>query len=348
MRLKELCGLRGVSGDEGAVRAFILKELEGLADEVTVDALGSVIALKRAKEGVKNPKRLMLAAHMDEIGFIVQYVRDDGLLRYEPVGGVNAAVCVSKRVEVGKSALPGVIGSKAIHLQEPAERTKPFTHDMLYVDIGAKDKKEALARVQPGDYISFMSDYVEFGEGMIKARALDDRAGCAILLELMKGRYDCELICAFTVQEEIGLNGATAAAHRTNPDYALAIETTTANDVPGAKAHEEVVKLKDGPALSFMDGASIANRPLFEALCGLATAKKIPFQLKRGTAGGNDAGAMQRARAGRPVAVISVPCRYIHSPACVCAQDDIENTLALCQALLDDFAQIQPKFAKED
>ncbi|MDR3085012.1 MAG: M42 family metallopeptidase [Christensenellaceae bacterium] len=348
MRLKELCELRGVSGDEGAVRAFILKELEGLADEVTVDALGSVIAVKRAKEGAKNPKRLMLAAHMDEVGFIVQYVRDDGLLRYEPVGGIDAAVCVSKRVEVGKSALPGVIGAKAIHLQEPAERTKPTTHAMLYIDIGAKEKKDALSKVQPGDYISFASDYVEFGEGLVKAKALDDRAGCAILLELMKGRYDCELICAFTVQEEIGMNGATVAAHRMNPDYALAIETTTANDVPGAGVHEEITALGQGPALSFMDRASIANPPLFSALCELAKAETIPWQLKRGTSGGNDAGAMQRARAGRPVAVISVPCRYIHSPVCVCAKEDIENTLRLCQAMLRNFAQIESRIAKEE
>jgi len=338
MLLKELLALRGVSGDEGEVRSFLLEQVGALADRVQVDALGSVLAFKDSNK--PNAKTVMLAAHMDEVGFIVQYVRDDGLLRYLPVGGIDPAVCVSKRVLVGKNKVPGVLGSKAVHLQERDERTRPFTHDNLYIDIGAKDKKDALSRIRIGDYVSFDGPIVEFGEGLIKSRALDDRVGCAVLLELLRGRYDVNLCCVFTVQEEIGLNGALVSARRVNPDFGVVFEGTTANDTPGARVHEEVCTLGKGPTVSFMDRASIANPALFARLCAVADKNRIPWQLKRGVAGGNDAGAIQRANCGVATAVISVPCRYIHSPSSVCSLSDVENALRLGRAFLESAGEL--------
>lgn len=339
MRIKELTALRGVSGNEKDVREFILSIAKPLSDEITVDSMGNLIAFKKGT--AKNPKKVMLAAHMDEVGFIVQYVRDDGLIRYLPIGGIDASVCVSKRVEVGENHVPGVLGAKAIHLQKPNERTEPFTHDALFIDIGAKDKKDALSKIKIGDYVNFLSETVDFGDGLVKSRALDDRIGCAILLELLQGRYDCDLYCAFTVQEEIGLNGAKVSGYRIDPDFGIAFEGTTANDTPGARVHEEICSVGCGPTVSFMDSASIANPKLFSSLCKLADSISIPWQLKRGVTGGNDAGAMQRAKGGAATAVISVPCRYIHSPASVASYSDMENALKLGKAFLENFGSLE-------
>lgn len=334
MLLKELTRLAGVSGNEGEVRAFIKEQAAPYADEIIVDNMGSVIAWKRCKN--ENAKTVMVAAHMDEVGFMVQYIRDDGLIRYMTVGGIDPAVCVSKRVLVGKDRLPGVIGCKAVHLQERDERTRAIKHSQLYIDIGAKDKADALGKVSIGDYVIFDSDYVEFGKNLVKSRALDDRVGCAVMLELLKHDYPCNVAFAFNVQEEVGLRGAIATAYRVQPDCALVLEGTTANDTTGAREHEEVCTLGDGPTISFMDRASIANPALFAHMRALAKEKGIAWQLKRGVAGGNDAGSIQRSRGGCATTTISVPCRYIHSPASVCNLDDIENQYLLAKAFLDE------------
>ena len=264
MLLKELTALRGVSGDEGEVRSFIVDQAAPWCDEIKVDNMGSVIAWKHSK--TEGAPTVMIDAHMDEVGFLVQYIRDDGMIRYLPVGGVDAAVCVSKRVRIGKNAVPGVIGCKAVHLQEAGERSPALKHSQLLIDIGAKDKKDALTKVKVGDYITFDSDFVEFGEGLVKSRALDDRVGCAVMLELMKHEYPCNVAFCFTVQEEIGLRGAKAAAFRVQPDCALALEGTTANDTTGARAHEEICSLHKGPSISFMDKSQIVNPTLFDRM----------------------------------------------------------------------------------
>lgn len=334
MLLKELTRLRGVSGDEGEVRAFIMEKAKPFADEIKVDNMGSVIAYKRCKD--PNAKTVMVAAHMDEVGFLVQYIRDDGLIRYMTVGGIDPAVCVSKRVRIGKDGVPGVIGCKAVHLQAPDERTQALKHSQLFIDIGAKDKADAMSKVKIGDYVIFDSDYVEFGKNLVKSRALDDRIGCAVMLELMQHDYPCHVAFAFNVQEEVGLRGAMATAFRIQPDCALVLEGTTANDTVGAKAHDEVCTVGQGPTISFMDRASIAHPALFARMREIAKEKNISWQLKRGVAGGNDAGSIQRAQGGCATATISVPCRYIHSPASVCNLDDVENQYRLVKAFLDE------------
>ncbi len=334
MLLKELTRLAGVSGDEGEVRAFIKEQAAPHCDEITVDSMGSVLCLKRAKGG--SDRTVMVAAHMDEVGFMVQYVRDDGLIRYLTVGGIDPAVCVSKRVLVGKKRVPGVIGCKAVHLQERDERTRALKHSQLFIDIGARDKADALSRVSVGDYIHFDSEYVEFGRGLVKSRALDDRVGCAVMLELMRRDFPVDVVYAFNTQEEVGLRGAKTTAFRAQPDCALVLEGTTANDTVGARVHEEICSVGAGPAISFMDRASIANPQLFERLRALAKERGIPWQLKRGATGGNDAGSIQRARGGCATTAISVPCRYIHSPASVCNLEDVENQFRLVAAFLEE------------
>lgn len=336
--LMRLLAARGTSGNEGEVRSIIREAAAPLADEITVDRLGSLIATKKGTDPAA--PAVMLCAHMDEVGFLIDSATDEGLLRYQTIGGIDPIVLASGRVLIGEKKVPGVIGSKAIHLQSPDERTNPHTHKTLFIDIGAKDKADALKMVSPGDHATFDSEIVEFGAGMIKSRALDDRVGCYALLRILEKRYPCTVICAFTVQEEVGCRGAQAAAHRVQPDMAIIVEGTTAGDTGDARPHEEVCRLGDGPAVSFMDMASIAHRPLMLAIREAAAKAGIPWQVKRFVSGGNDSGAVQRAGAGVKTCVVSVPCRYIHSPVSVCSKDDIENTVGLLDAFLSTGAAI--------
>ncbi len=322
MVLKELCQLRGVSGDEGRVRDFVRAHAEKHADSVCVDPMGNVLAYKKGK---KSHKHVMLAAHMDEVGFMILGINDNGLLSYRPVGGIDPRVVISKPVLVGDKEVPGVIGAKAIHLQSRAEFEKMLKHDDLYIDIGASSKAEAEKLVEPGDYATFLSDWREFGEGLVKAKALDDRIGVMALLSILEGEYPCDITCAFTVQEEIGLRGAICAGYNVEADEAIVLEGTTANDLGDVPEHLKVCRVGHGAALSFMDNASIANKPLFRRLRETAEALSIRWQLKRFVSGGNDAGQLQLQRGGVPAAVLSVPCRNIHSGSSVASFADIES-----------------------
>ena len=331
MELKTLTTLNGVSGDEGRVREVILDAARALCDEVKVDRPGNVLAYQKGTQGGAHA---LVAAHMDEVGLIVLGVRDDGLLIYETVGGIDARIMVSKRVRVGDRQIPGVIGCKAIHLQTAEERKKPLTHKQLYVDIGAKDKAAAEKLVSPGDYIAFDSEYIEFGEGFVKHKALDDRVGCYNLLRLMQRRYPCDVTYAFTVQEEVGLRGATVVARQVSATCALVLEATTANDLGDVDDHFKVCIPGKGVAISFMDTASIAHPGMHRALRQLAEDGGIAWQLKQYIAGGNDAGALQRSAGALPVCTISVPCRNIHSPANVAKYSDIDAQYHLAEAFL--------------
>lgn len=332
MVLKELCALRGPSGNERAVRDYIIEKAAPLADSVTVDRMGNVIAFKKGTD--PNGRHVLLDAHMDEVGMIVQGINDNGLISYLTVGGIDPRVVVSKRVRVGEDAVPGVIGAKAIHLQSVEEYHAVLSHDQLYIDIGAKNRDEAAGKVKPGDYVTFDSDWVEFGDMMVKSRALDDRVGCMVLLSLLEGEYPCDITCAFTVQEEVGLRGAHCAAGHIHPDCALILEGTTANDLGDVPEHLRVCSPGKGVAISFMDRASIGHKDMGRAVRDLAAEKGIPWQFKSYTSGGNDGGAVQRETFGVPVAVLSVPCRYIHSASSVCSFRDIDAMYQLAEAFL--------------
>jgi putative aminopeptidase FrvX len=336
MGLRELTELCGVSGAEQQVRAAITQLAQPLCDELLTDSLGNLIAVKGAH---KPGPRVMLAAHMDEVGFIICGFHDSGLLQFKTVGGIDNKVLLGKHVWVGDQKLPGVIGSKPIHLLKSEERKRVPSVDQLFIDIGAADKKSAAAQVALGDYATFATNYCEFGAGLAKAKALDDRVGCQVLLDILALELPFPLYAAFTVQEELGLRGAQVAAYRIDPQLALVLEGTTCADVPDSLEHKESTLLGSGPAISIMDRTSIAHKPLREYLMATAQTHGIPYQVKRVVAGGNDAGVIHLSRGGVPTATISVPCRYIHSPASVASLSDIAATTELVTAALQDLPE---------
>lgn len=343
MLLKRLTQARGVSGDEGEVRNLIRKEIEAYVDEIKVDRIGNLIAIKRGKA---NTPKVMLAAHMDEVGLIITGITDNGMLKFHTVGGIDDRILVSKRVKIGTQSIAGVIGAKAIHLQERDERNKALVQKNLYIDIGAKSREMAEKIVGLGDYVVFDSSYVEFGEHRVKAKALDDRAGCALLIELLKESYDCTILAAFTVQEEVGLRGAGVAAYHLEPDLAVVVEGTTCSDVAGVEDHLQATRLGMGAVLSLMDRRSIAHGEMVQQLVRIAQEKNIPFQYKETTFGGNDAGKIHLSRGGIPTASVSIPCRYIHSPVSVMHQKDYDACLELLRAFLQEVPNIKIQFTQ--
>jgi len=330
--LKALCALDGVSGFEDQVRAYCKEQAAPYADEMRVDALGNLIVFKKGAKATGN--KLMLAAHMDEVGMIVKSITEDGDLKFSCVGGIDAKVLLGKSVTVGENKIPGIIGVKPIHLLSSGERKSIPKVDSMTVDIGAKNKEEAEAKVSVGDLIAFSGDIVEFGDGFIKAKAIDDRLGCAVMLELLKEDLPMDCTFAFTVQEEIGCKGAMGAAFSVTPELALILETTTATDLAGVKGEKQVCQLGKGPVVPFMDRGSIADRALFELTRTLAEENHIPWQTKHMIAGGNDARAIQRSKAGVRTVVMSAAVRYLHAPSTVAAIRDFDDILKLARLFI--------------
>ncbi|WP_029420320.1 M42 family metallopeptidase [Alicyclobacillus macrosporangiidus] len=331
MLLKRLTEAMGPSGFEDEIRSVLRAEVEGHVDRVYTDVLGTLICEK----GMDRPgPRVMLDAHMDEVGLMIVHAEDNGLLRFRPLGGVDPRVLVSKPVRIGPEKRFGVIGAKPIHLQKPEERRKPLPLENLYIDIGARDKDDALAAVKLGDVAVFATRYEEIGEGCAKAKSFDDRAGCAVLTEVLRREYKLPLYGVFTVQEEIGLRGATAAAYRLQPDIAIAIEGTVCFDVVDAPGHGQGTVLGRGPALTLQDGRTLADRRFLEFMIHVAEKHGIPYQFRRVKGGSNDFGAIHRSRAGVTGGSISIPVRYIHAPAQVMSLEDYRNTVRLVQAVL--------------
>ena len=334
MELKQLCEIHAPSGDEGQLRKLLLEEGKRLcgAENARIDRSGNVVCTRKGTQPGK--PHVCVSAHMDEVGFIIEAATEDGLLRFHPIGGIDPRVVVSKRVLVGRDLLPGVIGAMAIHLQSAADRNRVLGFDGLYIDIGAKDKAEALAKCPVGTYAYFDTPYQPFGDGFVCAKALDDRVGCAILMQLLANDYECDFYGVFTVQEEVGLRGMYAAAYSVAPDVVIVLEGTTANDMPEVKNVGFVTKMSHGPAISFMDNATIVSPDMFKALTETANTAGIKWQPRQGTTGANDQGPAQRMRAGCKTGCISVPCRYIHSPASIADIDDIMGAYALADAFL--------------
>lgn len=335
--LFELCAISGTAGDEGRVREYIRTKAQPYAHSIRTDALGNLIVFKKGKKTTGT--KLLLAAHMDEVGFIITHVTDEGYLKFDFVGGVDRRVALGKTVVVGDQNIPGVIGLKAIHLVSADERKKAPKTESMYIDIGAKDKEAALKLVQPGTYGCFVGAPELFGNGMLKAKAIDDRLGCAIMLELLKEELPMDVTFAFTAQEEVGTRGAFGAAFSVSPEIALVLETTTAADLPGIEAHRKVCAPGKGPVISFMDGSTIYDRQLFETLRRLAEENQIPWQTKEYIAGGNDSRTIQRSKAGVRVAAMSAAVRYLHAPASVGSVSDFEQMLKLTRLFLAEMAE---------
>lgn len=333
--LKVLCQLNGASGDESRVREYIASHIA--ADEVFTDNLGSLIVFKKGKKTPKN--KIMFAAHMDEVGFMITDISEDGFLSFGAVGGINSAVAVGRAMRL-ESGVPGVVGTKAIHQQSKEERKTIPDFGELYIDIGANSREEADKLAPLGSYAYFDADFFEFGDGFIKGKAIDDRAGCLIMMDMINGEPEYDAWYVFTVQEEIGTRGAKAAAFTIAPDIAIVLETTTACDIAGVSGAKKVCELGKGAVVSYMDRSTVYDRDLYELALETAKANDIPAQTKTMIAGGNDSGSIHVSRGGVRTCAISVPCRYLHSPSCVIKQSDYRAVKALAEKMLSAAAEI--------
>lgn len=334
--VKELCALSGVGGWEDEVRDYIRRYAAPYADRMDTDTLGNLIVFKRGAKATGN--KLMLCAHMDEVGLIVRAITDDGYLKFDCVGMIDRRVLIGKKVLVGAKKLPGVIGIKAYHLVSDEEEKKPPKADDLYIDIGASDREEAQSLVELGEPCVFDSDCVEFGDGMLKAKAIDDRLNCALFLKLLEQELPMDVTFVFSVQEEVGSRGAFGAAFAIQPEIALVTDCTTAADFPNVKPSNQVCQVGKGPAIPFMDGGAVADRALFEQMRRVAQENDIPWQTKHYVSGSTDSKAIQPAKDGVRVIVVSAPIRYLHAPASVGCIKDFDNMLKLLRCFIDDTA----------
>lgn len=334
--LRALCEAIGVSGDEGAVRDLIVGYIREHVDELQIDTMGNLIALKRGTGAT--PLRVMAAAHMDEVGMMVIGADSDGSLRFKAVGGVDDRILPGLRVTVGPEHAPGVIQWAPIHLS-PSEKT--VSVDRLRIDVGATSKESAGKVAERGDLVAFDSPFVELGP-TVRSKALDDRAGCATLVRLVQGeRWPFDLHAVFTVQEEIGLRGAISAANRIQPDMAFVLETTACHDLPPddptAPDQTTITRMGGGPAISVADRRTIADPRLVRWLVQAGAAAGIPVQFRSPQhAGGTDAGVIHISGRGVPSVTIATPCRYIHGPHAIMGLADWENQAALLRAAWQD------------
>jgi putative aminopeptidase FrvX len=331
--LERLCNASGVSGDEGEVRAIVLEQVRPVADEVKVDALGNVLAIKRGTSGGGKRLRVMLAAHMDEVGFMLTNDEGDGIYRFETVGGVDVRQLVGKAVHVGKDRYVGVIGAKPIHLTERGETEHAIPLDTLRIDLGPEGKKAKI-----GDRATFATPFTRLGPSL-RAKALDNRLGVATLIELVKNAPpNIDLFAAFTVQEENGLRGARVAAFAFDPDLAIVLDATPAYDLPNWDNTENTqynTRLGCGPAIYIADSSTLSDPRLIRLLTETAEAQGIPCQIRQPGGGGTDAGAIHKQRAGIPSVSVSVPHRYSHTAVSIARLEDWENTLKLIHAVLE-------------
>jgi tetrahedral aminopeptidase len=351
--LKQLSEAVAVSGDEGEVRAIVMEQVRTLVDEVRVDALGNVLATRTGGASSAHSKkggarlRVMLSAHMDEIGFMLTQDEGDGIYRFDLVGGLDERQLVGKAVWVGRGHIPGVIGAKPIHLTTPEERKRAISLDALRIDVGPGGNKG----VKVGDRAAFATPFARLGPSL-RGKALDDRLGVVTLIELVRlAPPNVDLLAAFTVQEEVGLRGAQVAAYAFDPDLAIAIDSTPALDLlswdddeePGGGRYNTI--LDGGPAIYVADGATLGDPRLIRWLIQSAESWKIPYQLRQPGGGGTDAGAIHLARSGVPSVSVSIPGRYAHTPAGLARLSDWRDTVRLLLAAL---SRLDPEILDEE
>jgi len=338
--LKRLSEAAGVPGREERVREIIEAELKGVVDELETDAMGNLHAVKRAKED--GAPRAMLAAHMDEIGFLVKFIDDKGFLRLQQLGGFDPRNLFARQVTVHASLsgeeLVGVMNpsGKPIHISTQEERSKVPQLSDFFVDLGlgADDVK---AKVRVGDMVTLRQEFHDLGK-VVTGKALDDRAGCWVAVQALKRLQDpaFEVHAVFTTQEEVGLRGALTSAFKVEPHVGIALDTTLAVDIPGNQDHMRVTELGKGVGIKVMDSASITTRWLLDEFIALAEKRGIEYQLEVLPLGGTDAGAIQRSRTGVPSITLSTPSRYVHTVTEMVAKSDLEAEVALLTAFLEE------------
>ncbi len=336
--LRTLSDAFGVAGFEDEVRETIQRIIEPYVDEIHVDALGNLTALRQGKD----ERVFMLDAHMDEVGFIVKWIDEKGYVRFAPIGGWDDRIVPGHRVVLRTregTRRNGVIGVAPPHILSSEERTKPIPIEKMFVDIGATSRQEVTAMgVQIGDPFTIHYPFTELSEGYVSGKAFDDRAGCAVLIEtarrLSKTELPMNTAFSFVFGEEVGLRGAKTATYRIDPTFALAVEGTIGADMPGVTEENQPARLGRGPAISVADKSIIVSPKVIRALERAADAEAIPYQYKLPTYGGTDAGAIHLSRAGVLAGIVSVPCRFIHSPVSTLRLNDLENTIRLVTAFI--------------
>jgi endoglucanase len=344
---KKLSSLLGVSGHEEEVRNFILEEIESrnLADKSWIDPLGNVLAIK---EGTSGNNRILLDAHIDEIGFMVSHIHKKGFLRVASIGGWDNRILLGQSVilKSGNGQLfHGIIGSKPPHLTTVEERKKVVDISNMYIDIGMASREEVIeSHINIGTVGTLFSPFVEFPNGMVRGKAFDDRTGCNVLLHtimlLKEKEHSDTVLFNYAAQEEVGGFGAITGAYELKPTMAIAIENTTAADVPGIKNSKNPVTIGEGPAITVADKTIISNPKVNNRLIKNAEHENIQYQFKKPRFGGTDASKIQSSRSGVPSTVVSVPCRYIHSPNSLLKLDDICKTIQLIEAFIHNPAKV--------
>jgi tetrahedral aminopeptidase len=330
--LSQLTEATGVSGDEKEVRLLIRDLIAEHVAEWRVDAMGNLIALKRGRGD--QPWRVLVDAHMDEVGLMVTSIDSNGALHFEGVGGFDDRALLGKVVRVGSQKHIGVIGARPIHLLKAAQRDSVVKRDAMRIDIGAKNKEDAAGKVKVGDRAAFVTAYEELGPTAV-GKAFDNRAGCAALIELLRGEpYPFDLYASFSVQEEVGLRGAQVVGYSVNPDLALILECTPAFDLPNERDVSPNVALGQGPAIYVMDRGTIQDPRLVSHITRTAAEQEIPFQIRQPGGGGTNTAAIQRAHGGIPAATIAIPGRYAHTPAMMINLADYANVVKLAEATL--------------
>jgi len=329
--LERLSNACGVAGREEEVRALMKRFLKPSVDEIREDKLGNVIGIRKGK---KNAPAVMLAAHMDEIGLMVKNITKEGFIQFAKIGGIDDRILIAQKVVVhtDKGPLTGIIGSKPPHILKEEEKKKVIEAENLFIDIGASDKEEAQKMgVRVGDPVSFDIKFARVGKDAVVGKAFDDRVGCAALIETMKRlpEVDCTVYAVGTIQEEVGLRGATIAAFQLYPDVGVAIDVTIAGDIPGVKEVEAPIKMRKGPSLTVADRGLITHPKVLRMFIDAAKESKVPYQLESGLEGSTDAARIALTRGGVPSGVISIPTRYIHSPASMLSLRDVENAVKL-------------------
>jgi putative aminopeptidase FrvX len=335
--LEKLSNACGVTGRENPVRILMAEMMKPYADEIQIDRMENVIATKKGKP---NALKIMLAAHMDEVGLMVKTISKDGFLQFSKMGGIDDRILPAQKVTVfSKNACyPGIIGSKPPHIQKEEERKKIITHDDLFIDVGATSKEDATKMgISIGDPVAFDVAYTTLGNGAAMGKAFDNRAGCATMIEIMKQlkETDCTVYAVGTVQEEVGLRGAATAAFGIDPDLAIVLDVTIAGDVPGVREYDTSVKMGKGPALTICDSGLITHHKVLRWFLDTAQEEKIAIQLESGLLGSTDAARISVTRQGIPSGTISIPTRYIHSPVGMLNLTDIENSAKLAAAAIE-------------
>lgn len=339
--LEKLSNINGVTGREEDVRNVLSNLIKPYVDSVSEDKLGNLIAIKK---GDKSKPKIMLAAHMDEIGLMVKNISKEGFIQFAKMGGIDDRILLAQKVIVhtSKDDLLGIIGSKPPHIQKKEERNKVVTYDKLFIDIGAMDSRDIQKMgVKIGDPISFSVKFEKVGKKIVTGKAFDDRAGCAVMVETLKklNSTDCSIFAVGTIQEEVGLRGAGTAAFGIDPDFGIALDVTVAGDVPGVKDFESNIKMGKGPALTVTDAGLISHPKVLSLLVDTAKKNNIPYQLETGLPGTTDAARISLTRQGVPSGTISIPTRYIHSPVGMMDLTDINNSIKLTVATIQEISK---------